>query len=282
MNLAPTSAAAQVAKHIIVCGDDFGLETHIDAALAELAQQRRLSAISCMASHPGLRERAHWLNDVPADLGLHLDFTDAALGLPRWPLGSLIRLTTLRRLDPAVIDDCLHRQFDTFESIFKRAPDYIDGHQHIHQFPQIRERVLALIDQRYPQARPWLRCTRAGDQAGLPWGERLKAWTIDALGARAFVDAAHRRGLKTNRRLLGVYRFNNERPRYQHLLPLWLRNAQDGDLLMCHPALAGSTDIWSRSRQWEYEVISSPLWTDTLARYGLSVVRLSQWAAAHR
>ena len=33
-------------------------------------------------------------------------------------------------------------QFEAFADAFGRPPDFVDGHQHVHLFPQVREAVL--------------------------------------------------------------------------------------------------------------------------------------------
>ncbi len=48
-------------------------------------------------------------------------------------------------LRPEDLEVEIARQFSAFQSAFGRAPDYVDGHQHIHVFPQIREALLRVI-----------------------------------------------------------------------------------------------------------------------------------------
>jgi predicted glycoside hydrolase/deacetylase ChbG (UPF0249 family) len=62
---------------IIVCADDFALDSGVSTAIVQLAEQARLSATSAMSLSPHWPEHAQWLKPLSAhiDVGLHLDWT---------------------------------------------------------------------------------------------------------------------------------------------------------------------------------------------------------------
>ena len=227
------------AKRVLVCADDFGLHPAVDDAVVELAACRRLSAASCLVDGPSFAGNAAGLLASGLQCGLHLNFTErlGSEGL-FLPLGRLIRACWLRRLDPLEVGGQIRRQLDHYEAVMGRAPDYVDGHQHVHQFPQIREALIRELDSRYSAggARPWLRATLPGRQPGVPPGIRMKAAVIALLGARHHRRLAHRHGYRLNRAFLGVYGFQGGLSGYMALLHRWLSAAQEGDLIMCHPA----------------------------------------------
>ena len=100
------------------------------------------------------------------------------------------------------------------------------------------------------------------------------------LGAAALAREARSNGLRTNRRLLGVYAFDGGERRYACLLQNWLFNARDGDLVMCHPALGSAQgNAMARQRRAEFEVLASPKLGDWLGANG---VRISRLPAAQR
>ncbi|HYG43410.1 MAG TPA: ChbG/HpnK family deacetylase, partial [Bordetella sp.] len=80
-------------KRMVVCGDDFGMNTAVDAGMLHLALMGRLSAISSLTQ--GLAFAAHGpeLRALDLDLGVHLNLTEP-LGLaaqaPVMPLRLLI------------------------------------------------------------------------------------------------------------------------------------------------------------------------------------------------
>lgn len=48
-------------------------------------------------------------------------------------------------LNRELITQCIEEQWDLFVSVLGKQPDFIDGHQHIHQFPFIRDILLQLL-----------------------------------------------------------------------------------------------------------------------------------------
>ncbi|MNS92853.1 hypothetical protein D3C72_1269990 [compost metagenome] len=271
-----------MSKRVVVCGDDFGMNADIDGGMIALAGMGRVSAVSCLAQGPTFAANAHRLDALDVDVGLHVNFTEALSpgDAPMPALGRLILKAYARLLDAAWIDAQLVRQFDAFEAAFGRAPDYVDGHQHVHQLPVIRDRVVALLKHRYGPRSPWLRQTAPGMQCGIPLKESIKARLIGGLGAAALAREARENGLRTNRRLLGVYGFDGGKRRYSGLLQNWLFNARDGDLVMCHPALDGKdVSAMARQRRAEFDVLASPKLGDWLSANGVRIARLR--AATH-
>lgn len=266
-----------MSKRIVVCGDDFGMNADIDDGMIALASMGRISAVSSLSLGPTFAQNAGRLKSLNVDVGLHVNFSET-LGADAEPMPSLRKLifsAYAGRLDPAWVDAQLNKQFDAFEAAFSRAPDYIDGHQHVHQLPGIRDRVLAQLKCRYGDARPWLRQTAPGTQCGIPLKESIKARIIGALGAGALARQAQQDGLRTNRRLLGVYGFEGGKRRYADLLQNWLFNARDGDLLMCHPAMdCKDGSPMSRQRRAEFDVLASPKLGDWMSANGVRIERL--------
>ena len=151
---------------LILCADDFALSPAVSAAIAELAANDRINAISCMALMPGWREDARRLRDGSERIaiGLHLVLTDlpplgGASALA--PGGKLPRLDRLARhsliggLPEADIRAEVERQFDRFADGAGRMPEFVDGHQHCHHLPRIRQIILDITASRAPGA--WLR-----------------------------------------------------------------------------------------------------------------------------
>lgn len=265
-----------MSKRIVVCGDDFGMNTDIDEGMIALAGMGRISAVSCLSQGPTFARNAARLSAHDVDIGLHVNFSESLDDAEPMPsLGRLILRAYAGRLDRAWIDACLNRQFDAFEAAFGRAPDYVDGHQHVHQLPGIRDQVLSQLKRRYGDRQPWLRQTAPGALCGIPLKESIKARIIGALGAAALARQARQDGLRTNRRLLGVYGFDGGKRRYADLLQNWLFNAHDGDLLMCHPAMdCRDGSPMSRQRRAEFDVLACPKLGDWLSENGVRIARL--------
>jgi predicted glycoside hydrolase/deacetylase ChbG (UPF0249 family) len=252
-------------KQLVICADDFGMNRAINAGILELARLRRINATSCLVEGPAFAEHAAALKKSGLKLGLHLNFTEA-MGNEGvyFPLSALIARSYLHQLDTARIRAQIARQLDRFESVIGQRPEFVDGHQHIHQLPQIRETLLSELARRYEAPRPWLRYTYARSSSGLPLRARIKAQVVQRLGSYPLAQLARRRGFSLNTAFLGVYDFDGGAQAYRMLLAAWLKSAGNGDVLMCHPArqVVGS-DLLGRQRRAEFDVLAS----DEVARW---------------
>ncbi len=267
---------------ICIAVDDFGLHSGINQAALRLASIGRVQAIGCMVGGPAWRgwsTLARRLAPDMVDLGLHLDLTEVPL-LERTlrPLDVLIRDSVLRRIDRRGVRAEIRAQLDAFEQTIGRSPTYVDGHQHVHQLPVVRDELLAELLYRYGRPGPWLRSTRSvgllGARAQLGARAAFKPWVIESLGARGLGRLARRGGWRQNARLLGVYDFTGGPQDYARRLDGWLRIARHGDLLMCHPGLPIATvvDPIGAARSAEYAVLSNPMF-ETLRRAAGVVLR---------
>ncbi|OZI69047.1 hypothetical protein CAL27_06225 [Bordetella genomosp. 1] len=269
-------------RRIAVCGDDFGMNHAVDGAMLQLVDLGRMSAVSCLATGPAFAAHAAELQRRDVDIGLHLNLTESLCAAD----GEMPALRTLLvrawrgQLEPGWVEGQIARQLDAFEAHMGRAPDYVDGHQHVHQFPGVLQPLLRQLRQRYGLYRPWLRNTAPGLLAGVPLADAAKARFIGLLGSRALCAAAQTEGWRTNRRLLGVYGLEGGARAYADRLHCWLFNAADGDLLMCHPALPGRDPMaHARQRAAEFEVLRNTELSGWMGANGLAVRRLSQLGA---
>jgi chitin disaccharide deacetylase len=270
-------AQGSAAKQVALCIDDFGLHEGVDNAALELAQRGRVTAISCMVGAPHWEVGALKLSEVRpdgVDIGLHLDFTEHPIAAAnRWKLPQLIAASAARLLDGRSVRAEIEAQLDRFEQGLGRAPAHVDGHQHIHQFPILRDALLAALLQRYPAHRPWLRQTarRRAGAAG------FKPWLIEHLGSAPLAVAARLHGFAQNECFLGVYDFTGDAQGYRVRLAHWLAAAREGDLLMCHPGLeAPATDAISAARKVEYGVLASDAFPELLVAAGVTLAPISR------
>ena len=246
----------------------------------------RVHAIGCLVGGEAWRgewiRRLQSLNPEAIDIGLHLDLTEVPL-LPtaQRSLAALVAAAWLRRLDPAAVRAEIRAQLDVFERAFGRAPAFVDGHRHVHQFAVLRQTLLDELVQRYVTRMPWLRSTRAPRNAKAwregGWRTMVKARGIEMLGAGATTTMARRLGLAQNHCLLGVYDFQGGATRYRALLANWMACAVDADLLMCHAATDDKTsDAMNAARRAELEVLGSPSFGALLDQNGLRLAPMSR------
>ena len=271
-------------RRIAVCIDDFGLHPGINRAATQLAEQGRVTAIACMVGAP------HWVAGLSAlhalaayrvDLGLHLDFTEHPLDRSvRCGLPALIGRAYAGALDRKRVRAEVQAQFSAFEQALGRPPDFIDGHQHVHQLPTIRDAVMTALAQRAGTCRPWLRCTRRFEGAPLAmpqtWAQRAKPRIIEVLGAAALTRMLRGTAWAQNAHLLGVYDFGADAAHYRLLMQAWLQCAVDADLLMCHASQPTEVaDAILPARLNEYQVLNDTSLAALMAQAGVTLQRMS-------
>ena len=236
-------------KNITLNIDDLGRSPAVNEAVCRLAAARRIQSASLMSLGTLPGEILAQLDSSGCELGLHLDLTGfAARQYPQvgGSLKQIIARAWLRRFDMAALRALICRQFDRFEDLTGRTPVFIDGHQHVHQFPQIRDILLHEAAARYPD-RPALRGTR-------PVVRDAKSRLIFALGGHHL--ERHSTGWRKNRHFAGVYGFNADEKTLQSHWQRWLTTAPDGTVIMCHPALP--RDDWqdeiktAREAEWRF------------------------------
>ena len=260
-------------RSLLLCADDYALHPMVEDAVQQLARAGRLSATSCMTTAPRWREAALALEPLRPRLsvGLHFNLTEGHGGAyAAASLGRVIRRAYGRGWSQAQLRATWRQQLDAFEQALGNAPDFIDGHQHVHQLPGVREALLAEWRARYAgQAAPWVRSTAP---APGQW-RHAKALTIALLGGWSATRRWRSAGVALNRGFAGVYGF--DAPDVQHYgahMQAWLAQAQDGGLVMCHPASAEVPgDAIGRQRPVEFAYLMSPDFGQLLQRSGLHV-----------
>lgn len=215
------------------------------------------------------------------ETGLHLNLTEP-FGENQFhlPLKKLIVLSGLRLLDVKQLRQSIEQQLDRFESGLGRPPDFIDGHQHVHQLPVVRQQLIAACNRRYPDSKPWLRATSplSGCRAfATPFTETIKTRFIALLGAKSLNRLATQHNYRHSLHLAGVYGFHLSDEAYLKRLRTWLPCCIDGDVLMCHPSLPwSSNDPIQAARETEYRVLGSQAFQELLETCGLSIGPLAR------
>ncbi len=273
-------------RNVILCADDFGLSDGVSRGIAELAQMGRLSATGAMTNMPGWRRAAPDLKPLKEriGIGLHLNLTTGT------PLGPMARLASagcfppLRSLlatafrgglDGAEIRGEIARQLDAFEEAHGEAPSFVDGHQHVHVLPGVREALLQVLRDRGYAGRVWLRDPADRTIAILrrPVG-RGKALVVRGL-ARGFARDAQAAGFVTNRGFSGFAPFDLSVPA-RRIFDSALSNPGRTPLVMCHPGYGDDElrglDPAVESRAAELEYLRSEEFVDLLATRGIRLV----------
>jgi predicted glycoside hydrolase/deacetylase ChbG (UPF0249 family) len=266
-----------------LCADDYGIAPGVNAAIRDLVARRRLNATSVMVVAPSFtKAEAAALSALNAGeervtIGLHLTLTGPLKPLTAGytplndgaflPLTTTLRLAMQQRLDVAAIAREFRAQFQAFAKAFGRPPDFVDGHQHVHLFPQVRQAALEVTATEAPAV--WMR--QCGASRSLM--RRLtdpKGLLIDWL-SREFRARATRQGIATNPAFAGTYTFKPSAD-FAAIFPRFLEGLPDGGLVMCHPGHVDAElerlDPLTTLREREYDYFCGDAFAALLEKRG--------------
>lgn len=268
-------------KCIILCADDYGQNPAISQAIVHLIQKKRLSATSCMTNSP------FWLADSvklkpfwgQIDIGLHFNLTEGKSLTSASQFGSLktcLLQSTFRMLSARGIEQELHAQIDQFTAGMGFLPDFIDGHQHIHQLPVIRDVLIKVYQSRFKASRAYIRSVydkrawaRFHDQA------YFKQLIIQLSCAKALKMLLNANKIPHNSSFAGVYPFTFSK-KFAQLLDLFLSRINDNGLIMCHPGAftqKAYPDVINGSRPDEYQFLLSDAYLELCQKHSVTITR---------
>ena len=231
---------------IWLCADDYGISPSVNAAIRDLIAWRRINATSVIVVAPSFQHSEAASLDAlntgtrRAAIGLHVTLTapfkpmskdfERARADQFLPLPPTLVLAILHRFRIEQIVAEITAQFAAFAAAFGRAPDFIDGHQHVHLFPQVRDAFLTVAKAKAPLA--WVRqCGRVA-----PIAKRLagaKGLLLDIL-SHGFRVRAAQLSVRTNPAFAGAYDFSPDAD-FAKLFSGFLDGLSDNSVVMCHP-----------------------------------------------
>jgi chitin disaccharide deacetylase len=273
-------------RRIWLCADDYGISPGVNRAICDLIERGRLNATSAMVVGPAIgRAEVAGLQSAVAGsprcaIGLHVTLTAPFRPLTMYfrPLDGgmfpsfpkLLHAGLTRRLDPEIIQAELKIQLAAFGELFGRAPDFVDGHQHVQLYPQVRDAFLAAVKEAAPSA--WVR--QCGRSASLL--DRLmarKALLLDVLSAQ-FRRRANRAGIAFNPAFAGAYDFSKQ-PDFGGLMGQFLDRLPEHGVIMCHPGFVDDVltglDPLTRQREREHAFLGSDGFPQLLATNGVTL-----------
>jgi len=252
-------------KSIVLCADDYGQDELISKGIVELIQKGRLTATSCLTTSVNWKEEALWLQPLreQADIGLHFNLTEGlalsaaysnTYGEAFFGLPELMQRCVLRRLDPAVVAAECEAQLDRFVDCIGFLPDFMDGHQHVHQFPLIRDVFIATYEKRLRDSGAYIRLVDQKMKVTDIFNP--KKIVIQGMGASGFKKRLMAKKIPHNPTFSGVYGLT-QAAKYATIFPVFLTEVGQAGLVMCHPGKGGL-------RHFEYDYFASDLFLQHL------------------
>jgi chitin disaccharide deacetylase len=275
----------KVRRRIWLCADDYGISPGVSAGIRELISRERINATSVMVAAPHFNNNEAAALDTlnsgkkRAAIGLHVtltapfgplsaDFSPVRQG--RFlSLNDILRAAVARRLRSETLVIEIATQLQAFIETFGRPPDFVDGHQHVHLFPQIRDAFLKVVARAAPHA--WVRQCGRRHTRGHPFDR--KGLVLDVLSV-AFRRKARRLGIAFDPAFAGTYAFH-AKANFGQIFPRFLPGLPDGALIMCHPGFVDAElkalDSLTTLREHEFAYFNSDAFPHVLAEHGVAL-----------
>ena len=268
-------------KNLIVCADDYAQNAAISEGILNALTAKRINAVSCLTNMTDWFEAGQVLHatKTSASIGLHLNFTQGQPLSTAWKnkygikfksLIAVISSNYLKYIDRACIEaECL-AQLNRFRLVMKRNPDFIDGHQHVHQLPMIRQVLLSIYAKE--QLTGWMRVSDYSRVFNKNLVNPLKMLMIAQLGGFALRRLVTQMHIPTHTSFSGIYRFEHA-AQYAQLFKKFLSGSEPNGLIMCHPGLLSEdqSDPIRVSRSYELDYFMSDDYLADLEAYGFKL-----------
>lgn len=248
-------------KDIMICADDFAQNEAISEGIIQLADRSRINAIGCIVNFPFWQSYSQALHSLSSQtlIGLHFNLTFGHSLRDRKTFGRLPQLllkTHCKTLNRVTVEQEFEAQLDAFSEHMNQLPDFIDGHQHVHQLPIIRDALLTVYQKR--KLNCFFRHTSNGLHDLTTLSQFPKSQLISLLGGLAFKAQLKNHTIASNTSFSGIYNFS-QASQYATYFKRFLTQTKTGGLIMCHPGLksADKTDPQYKYRHHEFNYFMS-------------------------
>lgn len=271
-----------------LCADDFGLSKSVNEGIITLVEKGRLNAVSCMSMSEHFADAIHLIKVAksaphPVEFGLHITLTEYE-PLTKIPtlapeyilpsIGKLILKSYLGQLNLTEVSNEIRQQVTQFQETFGHAPHFIDGHQHAHILPGIRDIIL-----KYGNEDCWVRQCTAPLSSVLKMRTALPRTLLISALSQKLARTLHTNAIPQHAQFFGINNFDTTED-FAKLMDKWLYHIAKLDkksLIMCHPGLETEPDeptihdpIRNRRPQ-EYKYLASDQFPMDMNKYGLSL-----------
>ena len=157
--------------YLFTCIDDYGLGKLHNKAIRNIIRTGLISGVTTfVGKNDSSSEAAKLLpvaNNANCQIGLHLDFLEFFPFIDKPSFISsdkfcalFILFNLLGLTNKNEISESIKKQIKIFKDIFKRPPDFIDGHYHLHQISSVRKILIDVLQKE--KFNGWLRTTNMG------------------------------------------------------------------------------------------------------------------------
>jgi chitin disaccharide deacetylase len=284
-------------KQILLCADDYAFCPNNSQSIRELIQDKKINATSCMSDTKHWPQEANKLKELLTKtpekdqplIGLHFSLTEPTISSnyiksivssKNTSLLELLIRSKLKILSKKKISTILEYQLNNFIKHFGKNPDFIDGHQHVHQFPIIRCALIKFYKKRNLETPSFIRSTYPLHGSL----DKFKEFIINLSGAKKFRKLLKKKNILTNNGFAGLYK-ESEKYKSNKLTSeaysKFLENINNLGLIMCHPGLADNiskkTDPIHQRRVLEHNYFKSNKFISDLKNANTTICSGKEW-----
>ncbi len=227
---------------LVICADDYALSRDTSAVIRDLLTQGALNATTCLVETADWKTESGPLRRLAEErpciaVGLHLNLTERFVHCPVpdavKPVSWWLTAASWSSAEPisARALASWRAQWALFVEAFGRAPDFIDGHQHVHLYAPARRALTQLVREKDFQG--WVRQCRTSSKR---WNSQRLIYDPLSAALREDVKAA---GCTLNPGFGGLRGFRQK----ENVERLWREDLvalNKGGLLITHPGALGS------------------------------------------
>ena len=264
-------------KKIMICADDFGIAKNINLAIYELAQRKRISAISCIVMPESNQKDFQRLKSCKEQfLGLHFNLTHNFFRVktnkqpsPGQSILGIYSEILKNSFSQKKIEIEFEKQWNRFCDLTQSQPDYLDSHHHIHQLPYISDAILNSLSRLKFKSDFFVRNTANIVEIDSLF---LKKVFLNFFGKK-MRSQLKKSKIETNKNFTGFYDYKNQKMSLE-IVYKFLQNIKDDTMMMVHPALGDTPeldDLMSSSRKSEFSLIMSDDFMDLIKKLEFSI-----------
>jgi predicted glycoside hydrolase/deacetylase ChbG (UPF0249 family) len=232
-------------KIVSICADDFGISKKINKGILQCVKNRRVTEVSCVVCSELRLKDFYFLKKFKSKskigIGIHIVLTDFNFNLDKKSFKLPDYRTFLFSLNKIAnknyFEYLIEAQLDKFFSIFKQYPDFIDGHKHVHQFPQVFAILDKILKKKKINKKYWIRNTHNKYIFSNLSNFSIKCLILSLFG-RNFKRNLTSLKYNTNQNFLGIYYYKKKK-KFRNIFSTFLKKIDHKNLIMVHP---GFTD----------------------------------------
>ena len=275
-------------NQVSICADDFGITSNVNLAILKLMEKKSLTEVSCISITKSFELDAIKLKQYKnhINIGLHLTLTDfeplsnnnnIIKNGKMFAVKELLIKCFFNKISEKFFLEEIDLQIERFKKILGFYPHFIDGHQHVHQFPIISSCLIKILKEKKIHDKVWVRNSNDKILSILIRKVSIFKCIILSIFGNYLKKKLERENIKTNDSFSGIYDFS-EKKNYSNIFERFIMKISNNHLIMIHPGhsdeILSKLDCVTKSRDLEYNFFSNSKFYNILEKNDIKLKKL--------